>query len=102
MGWWARRLRLKYTWEASRELDKIQYRCGRTDADRKRNVVGPAVATRIRVIYRQGGEENFRAALALWQLGNAIYPEHVTEEHYPKLVNHLCCEPLSSVLRSPQ
>ena len=101
MGWWARRRERRYAGEAARELGMVKRRCGRTEDDPKADTVGPAVVVRIREIYMQGGEDNYRIALALWQAGSALYPEHVTEGDYPRFVEYLCGRPLSEVLRPP-
>ena len=84
----------KYYTRASIEFDKVQYKCGRTENDPEEDVVGPAMATRIREIYKQSGEARYREALALWQLANAVYPEYVTEKDRPKLVTCLWKNPL--------
>ena len=46
------------------------------------------MAKRIRQIYRQGGED-YRDALVLWQMVNAVYHGYVAEEDYPKLMPRL-------------
>ena len=98
MIWWPPGQVNWYVNTAGRELDEIQLRCGRTVRDRRADAVGQAVALRISQICMRGGEGSFRLALALWQLGNALYPEHVTEGDYPEPVNCFCGPP-SSVFR---
>lgn len=98
MDWWPSGQVNWYVGTAGYELNRIKFRCGRTMRDRRRDIVGPAVAVRIRQICEWGGEKSFRMALALWQLGNALYPEYVTEGDYPELVTHSPVPP-SSVFR---
>ena len=37
-------------------------------------------------MYNQGGLENYKYALAMWQIYKALYPEWITDEDKPKLV----------------
>lgn len=80
---------------ARKQFDMIKDRhrdeCGKVAGD---DVVGPDMTVRIREIYMQGGEVRYRSAVALWQMANAVYPKHVTKEHYPKLMPCLWRLPL--------
>lgn len=79
----------RYEKHAQMEFDKTKADLGVTDGDRKKGAVGAALVVRIREMYMQGGESNYRYALALWQIGNAVYPEHVTKNDYPVLTPKL-------------
>ena len=87
---------------AGKEFDKIKNRCGVTADDRRAEAVGAALVERIRMVYKQGGETCYRDALALWQLANAVYPEHVTVEDYPQFVPCLYDLPFSDTLLNHQ
>ena len=40
----------------------------------------------IPAMYEQGGIENYKYALAMWQTYKALYPEWITDEDRPRLV----------------
>ena len=76
----------KYAVHAQMEFNQMKANLGVTNKDRKKEAMGAALVIRIREMYRQGGEMNHRYAVALWQIGNALYPEYVTEKDYPQFV----------------
>ena len=96
-GLWKRWRRDKYRVFAQRTIYQIQCVCGYTASDPKREEVGAVIVRRICEVYRQGGEDNYRYALALWQIGNAVYPEYVTKKDRPQLVKNLWDRPVPDV-----
>ena len=74
---------------AKKEIERIKDECGVVGNDRKMEKVGAMIVLRIREVYMQGGKTNYKYALALWQIGNAVYPEYVTQKDYPQIVENL-------------
>ena len=79
----------EYRENAIQILDRARNRHGYSHKHPQRAAIGMDLAREIPALYKQGGERNYRYALALWQIGNALYSEYVTEEHYPKLTDEI-------------
>lgn len=94
MGFWSWIRGDKHGVWADREIDRIRTRCGYTPDDPQTEAVGAALKRRIPAVYKQGGRDNYKYALALWQISNALYPEYITEEDYPKLTPNLWDDPV--------
>ena len=48
----------------------------------------------IRFMYEQGGLENYKYALARWQIFKALYPEWITDADKPVFIDECWIDPL--------
>lgn len=79
----------KYEKSAKRELEKIQQKVRRKYGDydeSQHHIVAGLCKDRIRQINEQGGAENNRYALALWQISKALYPTWIADDDRPTVV----------------
>ena len=66
------------------QLEMAQMRGG-TRASRREHEAAE-LKLYIPAMYEQGELENYKYALAMWQIYKALYPEWITDEDRPKLV----------------
>ena len=84
----------KYRGFAGRTVDNTRRACNDMENYPRKKKTGEILARQVREVYLQGGKDNYKYALALWQLSNALYPEQVTKSDYPKLTENLWDRPV--------
>ena len=62
---------------------------GHCSADQNAHKEGIACKVRIASINGQGGLENHKYALAMWQISKALYPDTVTDADRPTLAREV-------------
>ena len=74
------------------QQEMLQIHCGTRASRRKHEAMELKIY--ISAMYKQGGLENYKYALAMWQIYNALYPEWITDVDKPKYIKG-CWENLS-------